>query len=267
MRRRATLIAGMLGVALLAACGRQQTPPPAPAPAAAPPPPAATAGFIAAAVGDESRPAIARVRDADRKPAEVLAFSGIRPGDAVVEIQPAGGYFTALLSRVVGPQGRVYAVDSERLFEFMPRLRESFTGYAATDPRDNVEYSSQYLDAIELPDQVDQVWMVQFYHDTIWTSVDRTRMNQAFFRHLKPGGVYLVIDHRGLDGAGEEIARDIHRADPQLVRAEIEAAGFVLAGTSDVLAHPDDRLDVSVFDETLRGRTDQFVWKFIKPVD
>jgi predicted methyltransferase len=263
---KSLLAAPILLVLVATGCGQKKEPqePPATAgPEAAAP--AALAGFIADAVSDPGRLADARVRDPYRKPADMLSFSGIRPGDTVVEIAPGGGYYTALLSRVVGPSGKVYAVDSERLHEYMPSLREMYTKYIEADPRENVEYSSQRLDALQLPADVDQVWMVQFYHDTIWLDVDRAAMNKAFFDALKPGGVYLVIDHSALAGAGDAVTKDLHRVDSATVKAEIEAAGFVRAGTSDVLANADDPLDDSVFDEARRGRTDRFVWKFVKP--
>ncbi len=255
MRQAPLVLAGGLAALLVAACGKPET--------AAPPP--EPTDFITAAVTDTSRLAEARVRDALRKPAEVIAFSGIQPGHTVVEIQPAGGYYTALLSRVVGPQGRVIAIDSERVFEYMPRLREEFSNFITKDPRVNVEYSAQRLDELSLPPDVDQVWMIDFYHDTVWTEVDRAAMNKSFFEHLKPGGVYLVIDHRGPTGADDSIAKELHRIDADGLRAEVEAAGFVLQSTSNVLAHPDDPHTDSIFDEARRGRTDQFVFKFVKP--
>jgi len=257
MNAASAFIAGGLSGLLLAGCGRQETPTYEPV--------VEKADYVAAAISDNTRPASARVQDSYRKPAGILAFSGIGPGDLVVEIQPASGYFTALLSRVVGPAGGVFAIDSERLFEFMPTQREVFPEYAARDPRENVRYQPQRLDELELPDNLDQVWMLQFYHDTIWLGVDRAAMNRSFFEHLKPGGVYLVIDHHGLPGAGESIARDLHRVDAGTVRTEIERAGFVLEAESDLLANPEDPRTDSIFDDQRRGRTDQFVWKFVKP--
>jgi predicted methyltransferase len=258
MRATAAVIAGSLVALQLAGCARQESTEQAG--------PEAPADPVTAAVADPSRPGAARVQDSYRRPAEILAFSGVKPGDTVVEIAPGQGYYTALLSRVVGPSGRVIAIDAERLFEFMPKARENFAAYAALDPRDNVTYQSQRLDAPELPDGIDQVWMVLFYHDTIWLDVDRAAMNRAFFEHLKPGGVYLVVDHRARDNADPEVAKDLHRAPAPTVRAEIEAAGFVLQAESGVLGHPDDPHTDSVFADERRGKTDQFVWKFVKPM-
>jgi predicted methyltransferase len=259
---RLSLIAAIAAATLLSGCGRNEAPkavePPAPAQQTA-------ADAIAAAVGDTTRLGDARVRDPLRKPAEILAFAGVEPGNTIVELAPGGGYDTALLSRVVGPSGKVYAVDCERLFEYRPNLRESFTKFIAADPRGNVEYSSQRFDALQLPANVDEIWMSMFYHDTVWLGVDRAAMNRSIFAHLKPGGVFLVIDHKALPGTGESAASELHRIDPALVRSEIEAAGFKLVAESDVLAHAEDPHTDSVFADERRGRTDRFVWKFVKP--
>jgi predicted methyltransferase len=267
MRATRPAILAIVTVALLSACGKAEAPPPAFAPADRAPPAAAGAPAdpIAEAVRDPGRIADARARDAFRKPAEILAFAGVKPGDVVVEIAPGGGYDTALLSRVVGPAGKVYAVDSETLFEYMPSLRESFPGYIAQDPRDNVEYSAQRLDAIEIPAQVDMIWMSMFYHDTVWLGLDRAAMNRAFFEHLKPGGVFLVVDHHALPGAADGVTKELHRIDAEQVRREVEAAGFRLAAMSDALMNLDDTRTASVFDDSIRGRTDRFVYKFVKP--
>jgi predicted methyltransferase len=257
------ILAAGLATMLLAACGRAEAPrvaEQAPAPA---PPTALSA--IDAAVNDATRLGDARLRDPLRKPAEILVFAGVKPGDTIVELAPGGGYDTALLSRVVGPSGKVYAVDCERLFEYRPKLRESFAKFIAADPRGNVEYSSQRFDALELPTDVDEIWMSMFYHDTVWLGVDRAAMNRSIFQHLKPGGVFLVIDHKALPGSGEAVTSELHRIDPALPRSEIEAAGFKLVAEGDALAHPEDPHTDSVFSDERRGRTDRFVWKFVKP--
>jgi len=245
----------------LAACGK--APPPAEKPAATQAPNAAEA--ITAAVADTTRLPEARVRDPFRKPAEILSFAGVSPGQTIIEIAPGGGYDTALLSRVVGPGGKVYSIDSDRLFQYRPNLRDAFSKYIAKDPRDNVDYSVQPVDALNVPGQVDQIWIDMFYHDTVWLGVDRTAMDKGFFDHLKPGGTLLVVDHKALPGSGEKICGELHRIDPAIVKQELEAAGFQLAAESDVLANPADPHTISVFDDSIRGRTDRFVWRFVKP--
>jgi predicted methyltransferase len=257
------ILAAAFVTTILAACGRAEAPKVAEQ-ASAPAPPTALSA-IDEAVNDSTRLGDARLRDPLRNPGEILVFAGVKPGDTIVELAPGGGYDTALLSRVVGPSGKIYAVDCERLFEYRPNLRESFAKFIAADPRGNVEYSSQRFDALELPTGVDVIWMSMFYHDTVWLGVDRAAMNRAIFQHLKPGGVFLVIDHKALPGSGEAVTSELHRIDPALPRSEIEAAGFRLVAESDALAHPEDPHTDSVFSDERRGRTDRFVWKFIRP--
>ncbi len=216
-------------------------------------------------INDPTRLSDARERDAVRKPAEILRFSGLQVGNTVVEIAPAGGYYTALVSRVVGPEGEVIAIDPERVFEYFPKGREGFPAYIERDPRDNVTYKTDFLDTVELPAGVDQIWMVLYYHDTIWTGEDRAAMNQRFFDALRTGGTYLVIDHHALTGAPNSVTQELHRGDAAMIRAEIEAAGFILSEESRVLSNPEDPRDDSVFGEVRRGNTDRFVWRFSKP--
>lgn len=217
------------------------------------------------AVQDPDRLEEHLARDASRQPEAILSLSGIQPGHHVLEIAPAGGYYTALLSRVVGGTGKVHAVDPERIFVHFPRGREGFPAYQKQDPRDNVEYSIQYLDDLELPEGLDQVWMVLYYHDTVWTGEDRAKMNADFFRLLKPGGTYLVVDHHGVSGAPDAITQGLHRIDAEVVRKEILAAGFELSESSELLTNPDDPRDDSVFLPERRGQTDRFVWRFTRP--
>ncbi|WP_395375974.1 class I SAM-dependent methyltransferase [Marinicella sp. W31] len=206
-----------------------------------------------------------KMRDTDRKPYEVMKFSLIKPGDHVVEITPGEGYYTALLSRVVGEKGKIHAVDPARAFKALPRIRHFFPNYIKRDPRNNVEYSIQNLDEIQIPENLDQIWMVLYYHDTIWTEENRMAMNAAFFKHLKPGGVFLVIDHYALQGAIDSVTRSLHRIDADIVMSEVQSAGFILDASSDVLAHPEDPRTDSVFELNRRGKTDRFVWRFKKP--
>ena len=258
----AGLLATIAATTLLHGCGKAEAPK---AVEQAPAVHSTAEAAIAAAVADTTRLGDARLRDELRKPTEILTFAGIQPGQTIVELAPGGGYDTALLSRVVGSHGKIYAVDCERLFEYRPNLREAFSAYIAADPRANVEYSSQRFDALEMPMNVDQIWMSMFYHDTIWLGVDRAAMNRSIFEHLKPGGVFLVVDHHALPGSGDAVTSELHRIDAATVRSEIEAAGFVLAQSSDLLANPDDPHTDSVFADERRGRTDRFVWKFVKP--
>lgn len=218
-----------------------------------------------AALNAPERSAEHKARDSNRRPADVIAFSGIKSGDKIVEIAPASGYYTALLSRVVGPTGQIYAIGPERIFDVFANARNTFPEYAANDPRANVSYSTARLDEVILPEDMDQVWMVLYYHDTYWTGENRTEMNKRFYDALRPGGVYYVIDHVGPTDTEDDITKTLHRLDTRHALAEIQAAGFRLDAESVILRNADDPRDVSVFDETWRGRTDRVVWKFVKP--
>jgi predicted methyltransferase len=220
---------------------------------------------IQSALNAPERSAEHKARDADRRPADVIAFSSIKRGDKIVEIAPASGYYTALLSRVVGPTGHIYGIGPERLFDVFANARNTFPEYAAKDPRANVSYSTARLDEVILPEGVDQIWMVLYYHDTYWTGENRSEMNKRFYDALRPGGVYYVIDHVGPADADGDITKSLHRLDTRSALAEIQAAGFSLKAESVILRNADDPRDLSVFDETWRGRTDRVVWKFVKP--
>jgi len=218
-----------------------------------------------AALNAPERSAEHKARDSNRRPADVIAFSGIKRGDKIVEIAPASGYYTALLSHVVGPTGHVYGIGPERIFDVFANARNTFPEYAVKDPRANVSYSTARLDEVVLPEGMDQVWMVLYYHDTYWTGENRTEMNKRFYDALRPGGVYYVIDHVGPTDTEDDITKTLHRLDTRHALSEIQAAGFRLDAESVILRNADDPRDVSVFDETWRGRTDRVVWKFEKP--
>ncbi len=217
------------------------------------------------AVADPSRLEAHRARDADRKPADILALSGVKAGDKVADLAAGGGYYTGLLSRLVGPDGRVYAVDPERIFEAFPDARETFPAYLEDDPLKNVDYTVQKFDALTFPEPLDAVFMVLYYHDTLWTGADRAAMNRAIFDALKPGGVYLIIDHNSAPDADASVTRELHRMVPGVVMPEVTAAGFALAGESDILKNAEDPLTDSVFSDGRRGKTDRFVYLFRKP--
>lgn len=224
-----------------------------------------SAADIQAAIDAPERSAEHIARDANRLPAEMIAFSGVSVGDTVVDIAPASGYYTALLSRIVGPEGNIIGIGPQRIFDVFPNAPEGFQKYIARDPRENVTYSTANLDAVDLPDNVDQIWMILYYHDTYWTGEDRAEMNRRFYEALRPGGVYFIIEHNGQAVPDQDITQTLHRLETAPAIAEIEAAGFKLAATSDLLRNPEDPLTVSVFDPEWRGKTDRVVWKFVKP--
>ncbi len=221
--------------------------------------------YVAAAVADSARPKDDTDRDADRHPAEIMTLVGVKPGDRVVDVGPGRtGYYTKIMSRIVGTSGKVFMFNPTWVAEKFPVATEgaailSKAGYA------NVEGSVQPMDAVKFDAPVDVIFMSQLYHDQIWQKVDVAKMNKAIFDALKPGGVFFVIDHTGPGVTTVEQIDKSHRIEPALVRAQVLAAGFKLAAESDLLRNPNDPHTANVFDASIRGKTDQFVFKFVRP--
>jgi predicted methyltransferase len=201
------------------------------------------------------RPDADKARDADRKPAELMKFAGVKPGAKVVELAPGGGYFTRLLSLAVGPAGKVIGISNRN----SPAVEE----WAKTHPNTSVTVGQ--VGATFGAEPVDIVWTTLNYHDFKNTAGLAERINNAAFASLKPGGVYLVVDHEAAAGAGATVTNSLHRIESAAVIADVQAAGFRLDGQSDLLRHPADDHSQKVFETGVRGKTDQFVLRFKKP--
>ena len=227
--------------------------------------------YIAAAVADSARPATDTERDAQRKPGATLAFSGIKPGDVVVELAPGKGYYTRLLSAAVGPQGKVIAIASPPRPDApadAPPPAAAVQAIAADPHYANVTVSVQRVAQLQLPEGVaaDLVWTSQNYHDFHnIPDVDVVNIDKAVFRTLKPGGIFLVLDHVAQAGSGFRDTSTLHRIDPDAVKKEVESAGFKYLGESNILQNKADPHTAKVFDPAIRGHTDQFILKFRKP--
>ena len=221
--------------------------------------------MIEAALADESRPEQERAQDAGRRPGEVLMFAGLEPGWHVADLTAGAGYYTRILSGAVSADGHVYAHNPSWVAERFPEPNEALGAYAAEHANITHVVAPTEDFAAEIEEPVDAVFMVLFYHDTYFDGTDRAAMNQAIYDALRPGGVYIVIDHHAPEGSGAETGDTLHRMEASLAEAEITAAGFVLDGQSDVLANPDDPRDISVFDPAIRRQTDRFVYRFRKP--
>jgi predicted methyltransferase len=217
---------------------------------------------ISAAVADAARPAADKDRDADRKPAETLAFSGVKAGDQVVDFLPGGGYFTRLFSKIVGPKGHVTALSPAGTPE---KYTVAAKAIAADPAYSNVTAVEQKVADIPAG-SVDLFWTAQNYHDLHnIPGSDVAALDKSIFAALKPGGTFLVIDHAAAAGSGFQATNTLHRIDVEAVKKEIESAGFVLKGQSDLLRNAADPHTATVFDPSIKGKTDQFVLKFEKP--
>ena len=222
---------------------------------------------IIAAVSDAGRTQDDRDHDAARKPADMLAFANVRPGQSVVDLLPGSGYFTRLFSVAVGPKGKVYTFIPTEVAKF---FKDGLPPNGSSpDPKHpNVTALVGPISQFAVPTKVDLVWTSQNYHDLhdpFMGPADIPAFNAAVFKALKPGGLFVVLDHSALPGSGLTATNTLHRIDSAEVKKEVTAAGFVFAGESKVLSNPADPRTALVFDKSIRGHTDQFIYKFRKP--
>lgn len=223
--------------------------------------------YISNALSSTNRSAEEKARDANRKPGKVMSFFGVEPGDKVAEILTIGGYYTGVLSEIVGPNGVVYGHNNDwvmkRQDDGISPIKKRIDEYGLTNVVDLISE----MDKPGLPrGEMDAVFMVLIYHDTLGGfRTDTKVMNKAIYDSLKPGGVYGIIDHHAAPGMGTLDVSKNHRIERHVVAQEIIDAGFEFAGETDLLENLDDPLDVSVFSPALRGNTHRFVMKFRKP--
>jgi predicted methyltransferase len=218
--------------------------------------------YVSAAVSDPARPGADTMRDADRKPAESVAFAGVKPGDSVLELLGSGGYYTRILSKVVGPRGHVYTTVPEAMMANRPTAADGLKALATDYP--NVSVLVQPDGSPSAPAPVDVVWTSLNYHDLHnpgpFGAGDIAGFNKAVFAALKPGGTFLVIDHASAPGSGLTQTAKLHRIDPDVVKSEVLAAGFTFAGSSDILKRTDDDYSTRSND-----KDSQFIFRFTKP--
>jgi len=207
-----------------------------------------------------------KARDAHRKPAEVLEFLGLQPGDTVVDIWAAGGWYTEVLSNAVGDDGHVYSQNPPRVLQFRDGVHDkTLTARLADGRLGNVERIDVALaDGLIVEDSIDFAITALNFHD-VYDDSDADVAEgfmASVYAVLKPGGVFGVIDHFGNADADNS---SLHRIDPALVKAAATSAGFIIDGESELLTNPDDDHTRKVFDPTLRGRTDRFLLRLRKP--
>jgi predicted methyltransferase len=227
--------------------------------------PRRTASGIEALLAAPDRSEADRANDARRKAAQLLAFIDPRPGMRVLDLGAGGGYTTELLARSVGPQGHVYAQNTDYFVKNI--LKGRFDARLQSPAMRNVSHHVLEFDAPVpkevAPGSLDLVTFMFTYHDTGWTGADRARMNKAVFDALKRGGRYVIADHSGRPGTGISESKSLHRVEEALVRKEVEAAGFRLVGEASFLRNPNDPRDRIVFKPAQPN--DEFVLEFVKP--
>jgi len=226
---------------------------------------AAPPAYVANAVADPSRPAADTKTDAIRDPADTLAFAGVKPGMTVVELFPGGGYFTRMIIDIVGPKGQVTGIENAGWKSAVAADHKAFDELA----RPNLKLDVEPFGQLKLPaGEADLFWITQNYHDlkiAQYGAVDIAQFNRQVFEALKPGGVYLIVDHQANPGLTPEQIAVLHRVDKAVVIAEVTAAGFKLAGEDKFLAHPGDDHSKPIFDPAIQGKTDQYALRFVKP--
>ena len=205
------------------------------------------------------------------KLSELIRFARVDAGSTVIDVYPGDGDWTRLFSDIVGPEGRVYSFVPAEVAHFKNDPVGRMRTLAKEPGRENVEAVSADLVAMpEATQPADVLWLHLFYHD-LHTALIQARgataahFNRAVYERLKPGGSYVIVDHAAAVGAGTSDAQSLHRIEPASVREEVEAAGFVLDAESTMLANKDDPHSIKVFDPSIKGETDRFAYRFVKP--
>jgi predicted methyltransferase len=205
------------------------------------------------------------------KKSELIRFARVDAGSTVIDVYPGDGDWTRLFSEVVGPEGRVFSFVPTEIAALKTDQVGRMRTLAQEPGRENVEAVSADLVAMpEATQPADVLWMHLFYHD-LHTALIQARgataadFNRAVYERLKPGGSYVIVDHAAAAGSGTSDTKSLHRIDPATVREEVEAAGFVLDAESTLLANKDDPHSIKVFDPSIKGKTDRFAYRFVRP--
>jgi predicted methyltransferase len=226
--------------------------------------PAEAGKSVDQAVADPARPAAFKAADPLRKPAETLAFSGVKSGMVVGEFYPAGGYFTRMLSDVVGPSGHVYGIENAGWNDSV----NDDKAMLAEGKWKNVSLDVKPFGTVAFPKPLDLAWVTQNYHDlkiAKYGPVDTVAFDRAVYAALKPGGIFFILDHQGPPGMTEPEIAKMHRINRDDVVREVTSAGFKLEAEGNFLRRPADDHSKPIFDPSIRGHTDQYALKFVKP--
>ncbi|MGH8397318.1 MAG: class I SAM-dependent methyltransferase [Gammaproteobacteria bacterium] len=225
--------------------------------------------YVVKAVNDPER-AADRDNDARRQMIAVMTFTRVKPGDKVMELIPATGYWTRVFSQIVGKKGHVYTIwPTETEKKFSVKDLAMWQGLVKTQHYDNVSVLLQSIAMPHAPTPVDLVFTDDNYHDLhdpFFGPVNMAKFNKDIYDALKPGGTFVIVDHQAPAGSGTSDTNTLHRIDPAAIKKEVEAAGFVFDGSSDALYNPGDPLTIPIFDKSIRGHTSQVIYRFLKPL-
>jgi predicted methyltransferase len=205
------------------------------------------------------------------KQSELIRFARVEAGSTVIDVYPGDGDWTRLFSDVVGSEGRVFSFVPAEVADFKNDPVGHMRTLAKEPGRGNVEAVTADLVAMrQVTQPADVLWLHLFYHDLHTALIQKkgataADFNRTVYERLKPGGAYVIVDHAAAAGAGTGDAPSLHRIEPASVRKEVEAAGFVLDAESTILANKDDPHAIKVFDPSIKGQTDRFAYRFVKP--
>lgn len=228
---------------------------------------AAVPSYVARAVADPARQADA-ANDARRKIGALMTFAKVKPGQKVVDLIPGSGYFSRVFSVIVGPKGKVYAIWPDAYDKESGDDSANLRKLSQEPHYANISVLVQPAAQFSTPEPVDLVFTSQNYHDypdAFMGHLDPVKFDKQVYDALKPGGLFVVVDHVAPAGSGMRDTDTLHRIDPAIVRKQVESVGFVFDGESKVLRNPKDPHDIKVFDKSIRGHTDQFAYRFRKP--
>jgi predicted methyltransferase len=222
------------------------------------------------AVANPARSKEDRERDAREHPAEVMAFAGVQPGMKIADVFGGGGYYSELISYVVGPNGTVMLVNNKAYEDYAAK---DLKAHLAGNRLPHVKHSVVQPANLKLGNgKLDQVWIVMSYHDLYytdpengWPAIDANKFVQQIYAALKPGGAFLIVDHAARAGAGKDDVQYLHRIEESFALSDIERHGFEFAGHYDGLRNPQDKLEVEVFNKQVLHKTDRFVHLYRKP--
>jgi predicted methyltransferase len=226
-----------------------------------------TPAYVTAALNDPARKEDA-ANDERRKTADVVTFTKVKPGEKVLELVPGSGYWTRVFSAIVGPKGHVFTIWPHEMDKYATKSIANWQELVTKPPYENVSLLQQSAADLSAPEPVDMVFTSQNYHDyydKFMGPVDPSTFGMKLFAALKPGGLLIIVDHTAAAGSGTRDSETLHRIDPDVVKKDMTAAGFVFDGSSDALRNKDDPLTAKVFDASIRGHTDQFIYRFRKP--
>lgn len=205
-------------------------------------------------------------RDASRHPAEVLALMKVQPGQMILDVGAGSGYYSEVFARAVGPTGMVHAINDPGTIEKFPQVETNLAARAENLKEGHIYPEVTPYTEITAHKPADAVFLGQMYHELIRQGVDELAFNTAIYNALRPGGLYVIEIHNAKPGAGPGVSDSLHRADPQIVKKMVLAAGFKMVDeNTTLLGNPEDPKDIMVFDPSIRYHTDRTLFIFRKP--